>query len=98
MEIGKYLCALVFSLLLLISIKTTWAEQKIVLDDDGSVITELEINENMSKGYRIGCISGGSVLSIFPAGIGGSLIAAGICGGWFYDSDQHVMLKRDVDK
>ena len=86
MEIRQYICIMAaFSLLLLSCIETAWAEKKPILDDDGNVITEWEIKENMNSHYRIGCVSGGCLLSAVPAGIGGALIAAGICVGWFYD-------------
>jgi cyanophycinase-like exopeptidase len=71
------LCVMVaFSLILLNCIGTGWAKKEPVLDDDGNVITEAEIKENMGTGYRKGCIFGGGIFAV-PSLLAGLLCFIG---------------------
>lgn len=62
-----------------IEIKGTYARRASVMDDDGNVIMEGEIEENMGIGYRTGCIIGGAGLAVVPAFYGGILFADLFC-------------------
>ena len=82
------------SLLLLGCIETGWAGKDPIPDDDGNVIMEAEIEENMGKGYRTGCVIGGAGLAVVPAVYAGIGLASLVClaGGEERCDDDEVWL------
>ena len=89
MKMRQCICVMVaFSLFLLNCIETGWAsEKKPVLDDDGNVVTEGEIEENMGDDYRISYIRKAVYAGLFLAPIGGVIFSDRICSRYSNCSD-----------